>query len=78
MKKKVMLCILDGWGLGKSNPYNAISEAKKKIFDKILSKYGMIKLFASEQKVGLPKGQFGNSEVGHMNIGAKSNSSGHS
>ena len=50
MKKKVILCILDGWGLGKSNPYNAISEAKKKIFDKILSKYGMIKLFASEQK----------------------------
>ena len=39
----------------------------------------MIKLFASEQKVGLPKGQFGNSEVGHMNIGLwKSNSSGHS
>ena len=47
--KKSNLCILDGWGLGKSNPYNAISEAKK-IFDKILDKYGMIKLFASSKK----------------------------
>ena len=70
MKKKVMLCILDGWGLAKNSPYNAISEAKKNFFDKILDKYGMVKLFASEQKVGLPNGQFGNSEVGHMNIGA--------
>ena len=70
MKKKVMLCILDGWGLAKNSPYNAISEAKNKFFDKILDKYGMVKIFASEQKVGLPNGQFGNSEVGHMNIGA--------
>ena len=34
MKKKVMLCILDGWGFAKNSPYNAISEAKKKFFDK--------------------------------------------
>ena len=70
MKKKVMLCILDGWGEAESSSYNAISEAKKNNFDQIVNKYGMIKLFASEQQVGLPNGQFGNSEVGHMNIGA--------
>ena len=70
MKKKVMLCILDGWGEAESSSYNAISEAKKNNFDQIVDKYGMIKLFASEQQVGLPNGQFGNSEVGHMNIGA--------
>lgn len=70
MKKKVMLCILDGWGEAESSSYNAISEAKKNNFDQIVNKYGKIKLFASEQQVGLPNGQFGNSEVGHMNIGA--------
>ena len=70
MKKKVMLCILDGWGEAESSSYNAISEAKKNNFDRIVNKYGMIKLFASEEQVGLPNGQFGNSEVGHMNIGA--------
>ena len=70
MKKKVMLCILDGWGEAESSSYNAISEAKKNNFDQIVNKYGMITLFASEQQVGLPNGQFGNSEVGHMNIGA--------
>ena len=70
MKKKVMLCILDGWGEAENSSYNAISEAKKNNFDRIVNKYGMIKLFASEEKVGLPNGQFGNSEVGHMNIGA--------
>ena len=70
MKKKVLLCILDGWGISEESSFNAISEAKTNNFDKIIKKYGMIKLFASEDKVGLPEGQFGNSEVGHMNIGA--------
>ena len=45
-------------------------QRQKNNFDQIVNKYGMIKLFASEQQVGLPNGQFGNSEVGHMNIGA--------
>ncbi len=69
-KKKVLLCILDGWGLGENTKYNAIHCAKKKNFDLITKKYGFIRLEASEKGVGLPDGQFGNSEVGHMNIGA--------
>ena len=70
MKKKVLLCILDGGGVAEKSSFNAISEAKTKNFDEIVKNFGMIKLFASEDKVGLPEGQFGNSEVGHMNIGA--------
>ena len=70
LKRKVLLCILDGWGIADKNSFNAISEAKKKNFDNISKLYGSIKLNASEEKVGLPEGQFGNSEVGHMNIGA--------
>ncbi len=70
MKKKILLCILDGWGIGKKNSCNAIHLAKKKNFDFILKKFNSSKLHASENHVGLPKGQFGNSEVGHMNIGA--------
>ena len=70
MKKKILLCILDGWGLGEKTKYNAIHCAKKKNFDLIKRKFGSIKLEASGQDVGLPYGQFGNSEVGHMNIGA--------
>ena len=67
--RKVLLCILDGWGLGKKNKHNAIEVAKTENFDAIVKKFDMGKLFASEKKVGLPTGQFGNSEVGHMNIG---------
>ena len=70
LKRKVLLCILDGWGIAEKNSFNAISEADKKNFDYINKIYGSIKLDASEKQVGLPKGQFGNSEVGHMNIGA--------
>ena len=67
--RKILLCILDGWGLGKKNKYNAIEVAKTDNFDAITKTFGMGKLCASEKKVGLPCGQFGNSEVGHMNIG---------
>ena len=70
MKKKVLLCILDGWGIGRKNKNNAIHVAKTKNFDNLTKKYGFIKLDASESEVGLPNGQFGNSEVGHMSIGA--------
>ena len=57
-------------GYWKENEFNAIHLSKKKNFDYILKKYGSLNLSASENFVGLPKGQFGNSEVGHMNIGA--------
>ena len=67
--KKILLCILDGWGLGEKNKFNAIEKANTKNFDILKKKYSLTKLFASEKKVGLPVGQFGNSEVGHMNIG---------
>ena len=69
-KKKVLVCILDGWGLGKNNSHNSVFLAKKQNFDYLTKKYGYIKLKASENDVGLPTGQFGNSEVGHTNIGA--------
>ncbi len=70
MTKKVMLCILDGWGLGEDNSHNAIFLAQKKNFDSLTKQFGYIRLNASENSVGLPIGQFGNSEVGHTNIGA--------
>ena len=70
MKKKVLLCILDGWGLGENHSENAIFLANKKNFESLTNKYGCLRLNASENDVGLPVGQFGNSEVGHTNIGA--------
>ena len=70
INKKILLCILDGWGLGDRNKTNAVHVAKKQNFDFLSKEFGSIKLFASENGVGLPEGQFGNSEVGHMNIGA--------
>ncbi len=70
MSKRVLLCILDGWGVGESDPTNAVFSAKTKHFNRLNKKFGSIKLKASENSVGLPKGQFGNSEVGHTNIGA--------
>lgn len=68
--KKVILCILDGWGLGPDSESNAVFLSKKKNFDSIISKFSFTSLQASENEVGLPKGQFGNSEVGHMTIGS--------
>lgn len=70
MSKKVLLCILDGWGLGEKDPTNAVFSAKTKNFNTLIKKFGSVKLMASENSVGLPKGQFGNSEVGHTHIGA--------
>ena len=69
-KKKIILCILDGWGMAPDSNANAISIARKKHFDYLLENYPNSFLNASENEVGLPIGQFGNSEVGHMNIGA--------
>ncbi len=70
MSKKVILCILDGWGLGKNNSKNAIYKANTENFNFFSKSFGYIKLNASGENVGLPQGQFGNSEVGHTNIGA--------
>ncbi|MGL5616106.1 MAG: 2,3-bisphosphoglycerate-independent phosphoglycerate mutase [Sarcina sp.] len=69
-KKPVMLMILDGFGISESANGNAIAAAKKPNFDKYLNKYPHTKIAASGLKVGLPDGQMGNSEVGHLNIGA--------
>ncbi len=68
--KKLILVILDGWGLGTNPKVSAIAQAKTPVFNRIMGEYKHSKLQASGLAVGLPEGQMGNSEVGHMNIGA--------
>ena len=70
MKKPVCLIIMDGYGLAPNSSTNAVSLAKKPNLDRIFSQYDTKTLQASGEAVGLPEGQMGNSEVGHMNIGA--------
>lgn len=70
MNKKVLLMILDGWGIAKNKAVSAIDKAQTPFIDSLYSKYANSKLKASALAVGLPEGQMGNSEVGHMNIGA--------
>jgi len=70
MSKKVLLMILDGWGLGTDPKVSAIAKANTPFVDSLYEKYSHSKLEASGMAVGLPEGQMGNSEVGHMNIGA--------
>lgn len=70
MNKVTALIILDGWGLGEDYEGNAIKRAKTPNFDVLMRKYPNTVLSASGYDVGLPKGQMGNSEVGHLNIGA--------
>jgi 2,3-bisphosphoglycerate-independent phosphoglycerate mutase len=70
MTKPVMLIILDGWGLGKEYEGNAIYQANTPNFDRLIKDYPSTKLEASGLAVGLPEGQMGNSEVGHLNIGS--------
>lgn len=67
---KVVLLILDGWGIGKKDKSNAIYQAKTPTFDMLYRKYPWTKLGASGRSVGLPTGQEGNSEAGHGNLGA--------
>ena len=67
---KVMLLILDGWGYGKQDDTDAAWTANTPFFDSLIAKYPHSKLEASGEAVGLPAGQMGNSEVGHMNLGA--------
>lgn len=68
--KPTMLMILDGYGIRKEKHGNAIAAANKPNLDAIFAKYPFITIEASGEKVGLPVGQIGNSEVGHLNIGA--------
>ena len=68
--KPIVLAILDGYGIREEEYGNAIKLANNKVFNELWSNYPHTTLTASGQEVGLPKGQMGNSEVGHMNIGA--------
>src|SRR5574344_2568305 len=68
--KKVLTIILDGFGIRNDVNSNAIKSAKLPNFDNLLNKYSHSLLQASERAVGLEKGQMGNSEVGHLTIGA--------
>ncbi len=65
-----VLVVLDGWGLASGGPGNAISLAQTPVFDALWDKYPHTTLTACGRAVGLPDGQMGNSEVGHMNLGA--------
>ena len=62
--------ILDGWGLGTDPEVSAVDNANTPFVDSLYKNYSWSKLQASGEAVGLPDGQMGNSEVGHMNIGA--------
>jgi len=68
--KPVVLCILDGWGLNPDTSANAPALARTPVFDRIMSTCPNATLTTHGRDVGLPTGQMGNSEVGHMNIGA--------
>lgn len=69
-QKKVVLIIMDGWGKGPDTPANAIRQAHTPFIDNLFKNYPNAELYTSGQNVGLPDGQMGNSEVGHLNIGA--------
>ncbi|HEX2987945.1 MAG TPA: 2,3-bisphosphoglycerate-independent phosphoglycerate mutase [Chloroflexota bacterium] len=66
----VVLIIMDGWGIAPEGPGNAVTLAKTPVVDALWEKYPHTQLEASGTRVGLPAGQMGNSEVGHLNIGA--------
>ena len=66
--RHAVLIVLDGWGLAPAGPGNAISLAHTPIFDELWSAYPTTTLTACGEAVGLPDGQMGNSEVGHLNL----------
>ena len=70
MSKKAILVILDGWGLGNHTKSDVIYNTPTPNWDKLMNTYPNSQLLASGENVGLPDGQMGNSEVGHLNIGA--------
>ena len=69
-KKPVVLMVLDGYGLNENAEGNAIAQANTPVMDGLMKEYPFQKGKASGLDVGLPDGQMGNSEVGHMNIGS--------
>ena len=69
-KKPTVLMILDGYGLNDRKDHNAVAEANTPVMDKLMKEYPFVKGNASGMAVGLPEGQMGNSEVGHLNMGA--------
>ena len=70
MHNKTALIILDGWGLGTTDENNAVHTAKTPCFDRLMAEHPNATLTTHGEDVGLPEGQMGNSEVGHLNIGA--------
>lgn len=70
MNKKVILMILDGWGISPNKKVSAIDNANTPFIDSLYKKYPNATLLTDGMNVGLPEGQMGNSEVGHMNLGA--------
>src|SRR2546430_1041069 len=70
MSKKVALIILDGWGIAPATSSNAIACANTPFMDSLMKTCPNSTLSTSGEDVGLPEGQMGNSEVGHLNIGA--------
>ena len=68
--RPVVLCVLDGWGYREDPADNAVAQANTPVFDRLWATGPHAFLHASEEDVGLPHGQIGNSEVGHMNLGA--------
>ena len=69
-KKRALLCILDGWGISSDTKYNAVYSANTPNYDNFSKNMPFTKIHADGLSVGLPDGQMGNSEVGHLNIGA--------
>ena len=69
-KKPTVLMILDGYGLNDKVEGNAVKQANTPVMDKLMAEYPYVKGLASGMAVGLPEGQMGNSEVGHLNMGA--------
>ncbi len=69
-KKPTVLMILDGYGLNDSTKGNAVAQGKTPVMDRLMAEYPFVKGNASGMDVGLPDGQMGNSEVGHLNMGA--------
>src|SRR4051794_23018474 len=65
-----VLVILDGFGINPNPEHNAVAQARTPVLDRLLREYPHTQIDASESNVGLPKGFMGNSEVGHLNIGA--------
>ena len=70
--QRAVLVVLDGWGLAPDGPGNAVSLAQTPVFDELWGRYPHTQLTACGRAVGLPDGQMGNSEVGHLNLGAGS------